>query len=78
MSAIDEMEEIAERKAYERGYADGKKEEIENWKTKLGDLYKSCECVPHKEYASDYDKGFHQAMTFARGWIQSLRKEQQQ
>jgi hypothetical protein len=32
-------------------------------------LYNSCECVPLKEYASDYDRGFHQAMTLVRGWI---------
>ena len=32
-------------------------------------LFDSCECIPLKEYASDYDKGFHQAMTLVRGWI---------
>jgi hypothetical protein len=32
-------------------------------------VYDACECVPLKEYASDYDKGFHQAMTLVRGWI---------
>jgi hypothetical protein len=35
----------------------------------LEKLYNSCECVPLKEYARDYDRGFHQAMTLVRGWI---------
>jgi hypothetical protein len=40
----------------------------------LKGLYESCECIPLKEFSSDYDRGFHQAMSLVRGWItQSLR-----
>lgn len=35
----------------------------------MGQLKDSCECVPLKEYAPDFDRGFHQAMTLVRGWI---------
>lgn len=47
----------------------------EERKKVLDKLYDCSECIPLKEYASDFDQGFHQAMTLVRGWIkQSLRE----
>ncbi len=34
----------------------------------LRQLKESCKCIPLKEYAPDFDRGFHQAMTLVRGW----------
>lgn len=46
----------------------------------MGQLKDSCECIPLKEFAPDFDRGFHQAMTLVRGWIdqevESLRLAQ--
>jgi hypothetical protein len=46
--------------------------ELEEYRNKL---YKMCECVPLKEFAPDYDKGFHQAMSLVRGWIDQHSKQ---
>ena len=50
----ERIRQAAEKQGYERAL---------KW------IYNSCECTPHDPESRNFDKGFHQAMTLVRGWI---------
>lgn len=60
---------------YIDGYNDGSRQAREDFAKKIYDM---CECVPLKEYAPDYDRGFHQAMRLVRLWCTTPHTEQEQ
>ena len=56
---------------YPRPYEEGIRQEAEKqgYERALKWVYNSCECIPYDPESRDFDKGFHQAMTLVRGWI---------